>query len=74
MQRIFSFTYVRSTNGRYIVNLPIKPGADLTKLADSKQNALLSLKHVQWRLLLDPVMDKLYTDFIEDIINRATWS
>lgn len=63
----FATTHKRNSEGRYIVELPLKQNH--TKLGNSKIAAIKSLQCLERRLNKDPNLRKEYTNFLNEYIN-----
>jgi Pao retrotransposon peptidase/Family of unknown function (DUF5641)/Protein of unknown function (DUF1759)/Putative peptidase (DUF1758)/Integrase zinc binding domain/Integrase core domain len=64
VEKHFTDTVRRQPDGRYIVNLPVKP--NISKLGESRLIALRRLYALERRFVKDPIIKEAYTEFIDE--------
>ena len=62
----FENTHFRKPDGRFVVEMPFKPGMSGNMLGESKQMASKRLNRLWFRLENDPTMKALYSDFLNE--------
>ncbi|XP_017481567.1 PREDICTED: uncharacterized protein LOC108370698 [Rhagoletis zephyria] len=67
-EEFFKDTVQRTSSGRYQIRYPFKADCDLTKLSNSKADAIKLFRSQQARLRNDPEMDHLYTTFMTEYL------